>query len=391
MKIVFFTNEYAHPKLPSSGGVGSFLKTMAETMTILGHEVHVYGFSKRTIYFKDQNIAFSFFKKYSKQFPISDFLRSLSRTLNIKNTERYFLKKERLYLAKQLKHYCAKNNIDIIESFVFNGFTAYWDHSTPLVIRLPGSRGFWHHYLGAKKEEHKIYMEQLALENTKHTVAVSQFSADVVKNIYNVDIEMVIHNGIDAHLFSPNSKVKEIGQSIFYFGTLSKAKGVDILCNVFNTVIKNHPKATLHLIGRGTDFLDYLKNDVLSKNALKNMTYYGVKQMNELPDILSQATVCIFPSLNENFSLAIEEAMALQKPVIASDIPSFNEIITHGENGWISKNESEYFDYIDIIFNNSEEKKRIAINARQHVLNLFTKDIMVQKSIAYYENILKNK
>ncbi|MEH6536570.1 MAG: glycosyltransferase family 4 protein [Psychroserpens sp.] len=388
MKIVFFTNEYSHPKLPSSGGVGSFLKTMATTMIKEGHEVHVYGFSKQSIDFKDEQITFKFFKKYSKQFPFSEFLRSLNGKLNIKNTERYFLKKERQYLAKQLKRYCVKNNIDIIESFVFNGFTAYWDNSIPLVIRFHGSRGFWHHYLGAKKEEHKIYMEQLALENTAHTVAVSKFSANAVKEIYNVDIDKVIHNGIDANLFSPNLQVSEIEQSIFYFGTLSKAKGVCILCEVFNTIVENHPKATLHLIGRGVDFLEHVKSTILSEKAKINMTYYGVKQMHELPDLLSQATVCVFPSLNENFSLAIEEAMALQKPVIASNIPAFKEIITTNENGFIAESQEDYSKYISLIFTNTEEKKRISKNAREHILNLFTKDIMVQKSMAYYKNIL---
>jgi len=229
MKIVFFTNEYSHSKLPASGGVGSFLKTMAEAFTKQGHEIHVFGFYKKPTAFHDNGITFKFFKKYSKQFPFSEFLRSISGKLNIKNAELHFLKKERQYLAKQLKIYSAENNIDIIESFVFNGFTAYWDNSIPLVIRFHGSRGFWHYYLGAKKEEHKIYMEQLALQNTPYTVAVSEFSAQAVKEIYNVNIDTVIHNGIDSNLFSPNPKVNEIEQSVFYFGTISKAKGVDIL------------------------------------------------------------------------------------------------------------------------------------------------------------------
>ncbi|MDG5492367.1 glycosyltransferase family 4 protein [Psychroserpens sp. SPM9] len=388
MKIVFFTNEYSHSQLPASGGVGSFLKTMAEGMTKLGHEVHVFGFSKRPVNFNDEGITFKFLKKYSKQFPLSEFLRSLSGTLNIKNAERYFLKKERQYLAKQLKTYCVKNDIDIIESFVFNGFTAFWDNSTPLVIRFHGSRGFWHHYLGAKKEVHKIFMEQLALENTPYTVAVSAFSAQAVKDIYNIKIDKIIPNGIDAKLFSPNLNLSEMEQSVFYFGTLSEAKGVDTLCQVFNTLIEAFPKATLHLIGRGSEFLDHLKQHVLSKKALQNMSYHGPKQLEELPDLLNQASVLVFPSRNETFGLIVTESMALGKPVIASNIPAFKEIITTNENGFIAESQEDYIKYISRMFTDSEEKKRISKNAREQVLDSFTKDIMIQKSIAYYQNIL---
>ncbi|WP_299335779.1 glycosyltransferase family 4 protein [uncultured Psychroserpens sp.] len=388
MKIVFFTNEYAHPKLPSSGGVGSFLKTMAESMSKLGHEVHIYGFSKRAVAFGYDNIKITYIKNYKKQFPFSEFLRSISGKLNLKNAELNFLKKERRYLAKELKNYCKIHDIDIIESFVFNGFTAYWNNSTPLVIRFHGSRGFWHYYLGAKKEEHKIHMEQKALEATPYTVTVSQFSANALKHIYAIDVDTIIYNGIDANLFAPNPNIKEIEHSIFYFGTISKAKGLDTLCKVFNEVIKAYPDASLHLIGRGTNYLDHLKTNVLSPVAKDNVTYYGAKQIEELPKLVSKATVCVFPSLNETFGLIIAEAMALQKPVIASDIPSFNEIITPKENGFIAKTLQDYTKYIDLIFTNSEEKLRISKNARAHVLSTFTKEKMVETSIAYYQEIL---
>ena len=388
MKILFFTNEYSHPKLPASGGVGSFLKTISNELVALGQEVHIYGFSKRKIELEDGQIKIKFFKKYSKQFPFSEFLRSLCGKLNIKNAERFFLKKERQYLAKQLKNYSKENGIEIIESFVFGGFSAYWDNSIPMVIRFHGSRGFWHYYLGAKKEEHKIFMEQKALENTPYTVAVSKSSAEAVKTIYNVPIDKVIYNGIDAQLFSPNADVKEIEHSIFYFGTLSKAKGVDILCNVFNTIIEKYPKSTLHLIGRGSEFFDDLKSNVLSEKALKNVTYYGAMQLEDLPKSLSQSTVCVFPSLNETFGLIVTEAMSMEKPVIASDIPSFNEIIDHELNGFIAKNIEDYSNYISFIFENQDKAKLISLNARQKVLQNFTQEKMTEDTLSYYKKII---
>jgi len=43
------------------------------------------------------------------------------------------------------------------------------------------------------------------------------------------------------------------------------------------------------------------------------------------------------PSIVEGFGLALAEAMACGKIVIASDIPPFKEIINDGENGFLFK------------------------------------------------------
>ena len=391
MKILFFTNEYSHPNLPSSGGVGSFLKILGRELSTQGHEVHIYGFSKNKHSFSDGKVNVKLFKKYAKQFPFSEFLRSLSGTLKIKSAALFFLQKERQYLAIQLKKYVEANNIDIIESSVFGGYTSHWDNSIPLVLRFHGSRGFWHYYLGQKKETNLIYLEQITLEGTPNIVAVSKFSAFAVEEIYKLKTDKIIYNGIDNILFSPKVGVKEIEQSIFYFGTVSKAKGLDTLCHVFNDIIKKHPKASLHIIGRGKD---YWKNDctpILSKKALNQTVYYGTKLVQEIPYLIQKASVCVFPSLNENFSLAIQEAMALEKVVVASDIPSFNEIIEHSQNGFIAKSQDDFVKYISRMFSYPNDRIQIGKNARNHINKHFTIQIMTKNTIDYYQSILNKK
>ena len=51
MKILFFTNEYSHKKLPDCGGVGTFLKVLAEALVKKGHHVYIFGFSRKKIQF----------------------------------------------------------------------------------------------------------------------------------------------------------------------------------------------------------------------------------------------------------------------------------------------------------------------------------------------------
>lgn len=389
MKILFFTNEYSHEKLPDCGGVGTFLKVLAEALVKKGHHVYVFGFSRKKIQFSDRNIHFYFIKKYSKGHFLTELIRSLGAKLNSDLLQLFFLKKERKYLAKKLKKYTFKNKIDVIESFVFSGYTAYYDNSIPLVLRFHGSRAFWHYYLGQKKEALKILMEQKALENASKIVAVSEFSAEAVQKMYSIDTHKVIYNGIDTKVFSPDSSVETIGQSIFYFGTLSDAKGVDKLAKIFNEVNRSYPDASLHLIGKGKAYWDYLREHVLSGDAKKQTTYYGAKQLNELPKLLSKANLICFPTNGENFPFSFLEAMALEKLVIASNIPVTKEIIEHKKTGFIANNESDFLKYISYAFDNPKQVHKIAVNARKHSVANFSQEKMVKETLNLYNTLIK--
>ena len=389
MKILFFTNEYSHEKLPDCGGVGTFLKVLSEALVKKGHHVHVFGFSRKKIQFSDHNIHFYFIKKYSKGHFLTELIRSIGAKLKSYPLQLFFLKKERKYLANKLKIYAVKNKINVIESFVFSGYTAYWDHSIPLVLRFHGSRAFWHYYLGQKKESLKILMEQKALENASKIVAISEFSAEAIQKMYSIDSDKVIYNGIDTNMFSPDPSIETIDQSIFYFGTLSDAKGVHTLTEIFNEVVKLYPHASLHIIGKGNAYWNNLYDNILSKEAKKQTTYYGTKQLHELPELLCKANLICLPTKGETFGLTFVEAMALEKLVIANNIPVTKEIIEHQKNGFIANNASDFLKYISYAFNNPEEVRKIAVNARKHSVANFSQEKMVTETLNLYNALIK--
>lgn len=390
MKILFFTNEYSHEKLPSCGGVGTFLKILAEELNKQGHNVYIYGFSRKKIHFKDNGINFYFIKKYSKTHFISEFIRSFGAKLNSNILQLYFLKRERKFLARKLKIYSKKHQIDIIESFVFGGYTAYWDNSTPLVLRFHGSRGFWHYYLGQKEDIIKILMEKKALEVTPYTIANSHFSAKFIKDYYNVEADITIPNGIDTTVFSPDDSIQEIPKSIFYAGTLSDAKGVNKLASIFNDIQSKHRDASLHFIGRGEKYSKYLSEEILTKDALKNTRFYGHTPLHELPKLLLKASVIVIPTKGETFGFTIVEAMALKKIVIVSNIPVASEIIDPGKDGFIANDFNDFKKHIIDIFDTPDGFEKVKENARKKVLEKYTKTLMVERSIDYYTKILNN-
>lgn len=388
MRILFFTNEYSHPELPPNGGVGTFFKTISYALKSQGHEVFIYGFSKKKYRVNDNGIEVEFFKQYSKARPIGEFMRSLSSRLNVDSIAEHWLLKEREYLANRLKAYAKAKQIDIIQSFTFNGYTACWDNSIPLVTRFHGSRGFWHYYLGHKEQTLKIAMEKRALEVTPYTVANSYFAKAFIKDYYNVDVDTVISNGIDIDVFSPKPEIPTKPNSIYYIGTMSEAKGVKDLALIFNKVVTVNPIATLHFIGRGEHYWQYLKSEVLSPEALKNTTYFNHLPLSKIPQKLSEASVIAVPSKGETFGFTIVEAMALEKVTIVSDIPVAKEIIDHGVNGLIAKDNDDFATLILKVLSEPEKYEDLRKNARRKVLNNFTHQRMTEETVAYYKKIL---
>lgn len=93
-------------------------------------------------------------------------------------------------------------------------------------------------------------------------------------------------------------------------------------------------KARLNIVG-----FDNLSLDL--KNKYTNEIHYlGLKLHSEIPDILQNSDVVLFPSLSDGFGFAAAEGMATGCPVIASDNSGICDLITDEVNGFIVKTQS---------------------------------------------------
>jgi glycosyltransferase involved in cell wall biosynthesis len=52
----------------------------------------------------------------------------------------------------------------------------------------------------------------------------------------------------------------------------------------------------------------------------------------DVPNLMSAADIFVFPSLYEGLGGALIEAMALELPIVASDLESIREVVTEGQN-----------------------------------------------------------
>lgn len=113
---------------------------------------------------------------------------------------------------------------------------------------------------------------------------------------------------------------------------LSREKGLLDLLNAFRSVNSRLPSLRLMLVGEGPD-----------RGLLERMMREFADERRAVihpatPDVgpfLAAADLFVLPSLHENQSFAILEAMAAGLPVLSTRVGGTPELVQHGVTGWL--------------------------------------------------------
>ncbi len=123
------------------------------------------------------------------------------------------------------------------------------------------------------------------------------------------------------------------GFRIVYAGSLIPRKSVDTLIRAHHRLeVRGHEVATL-LVGTGPT--ERSLRDLIAENESKHVFFAGQQAPDRVGLWIGAGNVLILPSLSEGRGLVIVEAMALGRPVVASDIPGPQELVHDGDNGFL--------------------------------------------------------
>lgn len=195
----------------------------------------------------------------------------------------------------------------------------------------------------------------------------------------------IIPNGVDVERFSPRRHL--VNNLIFWGGRFIKQKGLEYLIRAMHIIVKTKPSIKLVMTGDGPLF-PKISNMIKKFNLTKNVIFWGFVHREKLPSIISSCSICVLPSLKEGMPFMLLEAMACGRPVIGSDIPGINDVISHGENGILvpPKNSEALADAIMLLMENKELRNRLGRNARQFVIKNYSWDVITEKiEIVYNE------
>ncbi|MCF6294171.1 MAG: glycosyltransferase family 4 protein [Flavobacteriaceae bacterium] len=377
MHIAFLTPEYPHTNLKHSAGLGTSIKNLARGLIQEGVNVTVF------VVFQNKNITF-----YDKDIKIISIARKGYKLFG------WYL--ERKHIQTIIQQEIDATNINIIEAPDWTGITAFMKFPVPIVIRLHGSDGYFC-YLEKRKQKFKHYFfEKNALKRSNKIVSVSTFTANLTKKIFNLNCSIeTIHNGIDTEDFKPIPTEINHGQ-LLYFGTIIKKKGVLELAQIFNAVVEKNNKATLLLIGKDVhDVFENtstitLFNQLLTEKAKQKVTYIPEVSYQDIKNYIAKANIIVLPSFAEAFPMTWLETLAMEKPLVASNIGWANELMIDGKTGYTVEptNHKKYAQRILTLLEDKDKVKVFGKEAREHVICNFSTTVIIKKNINLYESLL---
>jgi len=147
----------------------------------------------------------------------------------------------------------------------------------------------------------------------------------------------IIPNGVDIDLFSPDvSPIDEFCDgkvNILFVGRLEKRKGVSYLLEAYKRVKQEIPNSRLIIVGPGTRLRGKYEKKV-KRNSLKDVVFVGFVSCDELPRYYKTADIFCAPAIGwESVGIILLEAMAMGKPIVASNIEGYAGLVTHGVEG----------------------------------------------------------
>ncbi|WP_336830487.1 glycosyltransferase [Sphingobacterium multivorum] len=160
---------------------------------------------------------------------------------------------------------------------------------------------------------------------------------------------------------------------IIHIGRLDTAcKQQHIAIEIFSNLAEKYPTWDLEFWGIGNDFerlnLKILELGLSKRIFLRGFTDDPIAKMKD-------ADIFIFPSRYEGFGLALAEAMSVGLPTIGFGTCSgVNELITHGENGFLANDQEDMELYLEQLINNPLLREQMGIKGK-----IFVKDFNLDK------------
>jgi glycosyltransferase involved in cell wall biosynthesis len=130
---------------------------------------------------------------------------------------------------------------------------------------------------------------------------------------------------------------------VAYIGQQVAHKGIDTLIASMVRTWPDHPTAQLLIAGSRTSFTDVLEAQVeqLPSAWRERVTFVHNFDESVKPDLFAACDIFAYPSAYESFGLALLEAWAAGRPVIACRDSAAGSIVEHEEDGLLVKYHDE--------------------------------------------------
>jgi glycosyltransferase involved in cell wall biosynthesis len=213
---------------------------------------------------------------------------------------------------------------------------------------------------------------------------------------------VVVYAGTDVARFDPARwdttafrREKGIADDAFLIAQVGVRtwKGWKELIDAVASILPTHPHAHLALIGcRDESERAEVDCYARAKGIAANVT--PIEYRDDMPNVFASCDLVVDASwAGTGITGTIREAMSMRKPVIATDCGGNRELVSSADVGWLipAKEVPPLARAIAEVMDDRARSKRVAANAREHVLRGFSKELRISRLEALYESVLQRR
>ncbi len=285
---------------------------------------------------------------------------------------------------------------DWLSAFV--GYVLKHSFKKPLIATIHATEYGRNQGIYTKEQQFIHNVEWWLTYESWKVIVCSNFMKEEVKNLFNLpeDKINIIPNGVNIENLKTSLNLNEIRKNfalpyekiILFIGRMYYQKGPEYLLRSAPFILSQFPNAKFIFVGTG-DLLNSLREEANNLGLQNKVIFTGFIDDSLRNALLNLADICVFPSIYEPFGIVALEAMALSKPVVASNLGGFKEIINSGYDGFLFTPRDIYdlSQKILSLLKDENLAKKIGERAREKIEKLYTWEKIAEETLKVYEKI----
>ena len=168
-------------------------------------------------------------------------------------------------------------------------------------------------------------------------------------------------------------------------GRLSRQKGHPYLLEAFAKIHKKCPETRLLIVGHDDQRLGPKLESLATQMGIREKVWFtGYLDGREA---MKAMDLFVLPSLWEGFGLVLLEAIAMELPIIATNVTAIPEIVLHEETGLLvpPSDSDALANAIQLLLESPEDARLFAYRGRKYVQQTFSIERMVKATTALYD------
>lgn len=207
-------------------------------------------------------------------------------------------------------------------------------------------------------------------------------------------VDLLPGSGVDTKKFCPQNKTRTTSDVVFLLvARIIRDKGILEYVEAAKKVKNKYNHVEFQILGQ----LGSINKGAIKKGEVKLwqkkqiVNYLGEK--DDVRESIANADCIVLPSYREGTSKILLEAASMAKPIITTDVPGCNNVVSDGENGFLCKpkdniglaNKMEKMLRLSVL-----ERKEMGLKGRKKMIDLFEEKIVITKYINSIESIVRN-